>query len=58
MRRGEVWWVALDPTVGGEIGKTRPAVIVSNDRWNAANNRFQVVPITSNTRRVFRRKLR
>jgi mRNA-degrading endonuclease toxin of MazEF toxin-antitoxin module len=30
-RRGEVWWVAFDPTLGGEIYKTRPAVIVSND---------------------------
>jgi mRNA interferase MazF len=53
MRRGEVWWVALDPTVGSEIGKTRPAVILSNDRSNAQNNRVQIVPLTSNTRRVF-----
>lgn len=53
MRRGEVWWVALDPTVGGEIGKTRPAVIVSNDGWNAANNRLQIVPVTSSTRRLY-----
>ena len=30
-QRGEVWWVAFDPSVGGEIQKTRPAVIVSND---------------------------
>nr|MBA3969469.1 type II toxin-antitoxin system PemK/MazF family toxin [Gemmatimonadota bacterium] len=31
MKRGEVWWVNFDPSVGGEIRKKRPAVIVSND---------------------------
>jgi mRNA interferase MazF len=53
MRRGDVWWAALEPTVGGEIGLTRPAVIISNDRSNAQNNRVQVVPVTSQTRRVY-----
>src|SRR5215208_7991287 len=53
MRRGDVWWTALEPTVGGEIGKTRPAVIISNDRSNAQNNRVQIVPVTSQTRRVY-----
>jgi mRNA interferase MazF len=53
MRRGDVWWVALDPTIGGKIGKTRPAVILSNDRWNISSNRVQIVPITSQTRRVY-----
>jgi mRNA interferase MazF len=31
MRRGEVWIITLDPTVGAEIKKTRPAVIVNDD---------------------------
>lgn len=31
MRRGEIWLVALEPTVGAEIGKTRPVVIVSDE---------------------------
>ncbi|MEG5001416.1 type II toxin-antitoxin system PemK/MazF family toxin [Microcoleus sp. B4-D4] len=31
MRKGEIWLVALDPTVGAEIGKTRPVVIVSDE---------------------------
>lgn len=52
-RRGEVWWVAFDPSTGGEIRKTRPAVIISNDVANRRLNRVQVVPVTSSTERVY-----
>jgi mRNA interferase MazF len=53
MKRGEVWWVAFDPAVGSEIQKTRPAIIVSNDSANRNLKRVVVVPLTTNTSRVF-----
>ena len=53
MKRGEVWWVAFDPALGSEIQKTRPAIIVSNDSANRNLKRVVVVPLTTNTARVF-----
>lgn len=47
MRRGEVWWVDLDPTRGSEIRKTRPAVIISVDALNRARRTVVVVPLSS-----------
>ena len=52
-RRGEVWWVAFDPSVGGEIQKTRPAIIVSNNGANMALNRLIVVPLTSQIAKIY-----
>jgi len=47
VKRGEVWLVALDPTVGTEIQKTKPCLIVSPDEMNAALRRVIVAPLTS-----------
>lgn len=52
-KRGEVFWVAFDPSVGGEIQKTRPAIILSTDEANRTLNRVQVVPLTSNVSRLY-----
>jgi mRNA interferase MazF len=52
-RRGEVWWVSFNSSVGGEIQKTRPAVVISNDSANSALNRVIVIPITSQVSKVY-----
>ncbi len=48
--RGEVWLVALDPTVGSEIRKTRTCVIVSPDELNGVLRTVLVAPLTSGGR--------
>ena len=58
MRRGDMFWVDLDPARGSEATKSRPAVIVSNDGVNTAVHRHgrgvvTVVPVTSNVERVY-----
>ena len=47
VRRGEVWLVNLDPTIGHEIKKLRPAVIVQNDIGNRYSPITIVAPVTS-----------
>ena len=53
MKRGEVWWVNFDPSIGGEIRKKRPAIIISNNAANKFLNRIQVIPLTSNIKKLY-----
>jgi mRNA interferase MazF len=53
MQRGEVWWVNFDPSVGGEIQKQRPALILSNDASNKYLNRVQVIPLSTRVERLY-----
>ena len=48
-----MWWVSFDPSLGGEIRKTRPAVVLSNNAANTALNRVVVVPLTSQTANLY-----
>lgn len=47
VKRGQVYWVNLDPTIGTEIRKTRPALVVSPDDMNAVLPRVIIAPLTS-----------
>jgi mRNA interferase MazF len=54
IRRGEIYVAALDPVVGREISKTRPVVVVSNDKNNQFSGTVTVLPITSrNLKRIY-----
>lgn len=53
LKRGEVYWVDFNPSTGGEINKIRPAIIISNNSANTYANRVQVIPLTSNTEKVY-----
>ena len=53
MRRGEIYYADLSPTIGTEINKRRPVLIVSNEANNRAANTVTVLPITSNVSRIY-----
>ena len=53
IRRGEVYWVKLDPIKGSEIGKTRPALVISNNINNEFADTVTVIPITSSIGKVY-----
>ncbi len=55
-KRGEIWWVNFDPSVGQEVKKKRPAVVISNDISNKYLERYQVVPLSSKTGKLYRAK--
>jgi mRNA interferase MazF len=52
-KRGEIYWVNFDPTVGGETRKTRPALVVSNDIGNEMSSLVIVAPITSKVKNIY-----
>ena len=54
VKRGDIWLVNLDPTIGHEIKKSRPAIIIQNDLGNKYSPITIVAPITSqNVEKVY-----
>ncbi len=53
MGRGEVFLANLDPTIGSEIKKTRPVVVVSNNANNQKSETVTILPLTSNTKKIY-----
>ena len=53
IKRGDVYWVKFDPIEGSEIGKTRPAVVISNDINNEFADTVTVLPVTSSVGKVY-----
>ena len=52
-RRGEIWLINLDPVVGHEQGRTRPGIVVSDDKLNdGPSGLVTVIPITSAPRQI------
>jgi mRNA interferase MazF len=51
-KRGEIWLVGFDPSVGTEMRKTRPALIISNDIANARSSKVTLLPMTSTIREI------
>jgi mRNA interferase MazF len=49
-KRGEIWWVNLDPTVGSETAKKRPCVILQNDIGNVRSNTTMVAPLLKSSK--------
>ena len=47
LRRGDIWWIRLDPTSGSEIAKTRPCLILSSNILNERRRTVVVVPLSS-----------
>ena len=52
-KRGEIYWVDLEPAIGGESQKIRPGLIVSNNIGNEVSLVVMVAPITSKAKQVY-----
>lgn len=53
IKRGEIYLAALDPVMGREIAKTRPVVVVSNDKNNEFSGTVTILPLTSKNPHTF-----
>jgi mRNA interferase MazF len=53
IKRGNIYLAALDPTMGSEINKTRPVIVVSNNINNDLSNTVTIIPLTSNTEKIY-----
>lgn len=53
IKKGDIYWVKLDPIEGSEIGKIRPAVVISNDINNEYADTVTIVPISSKVGKVY-----
>lgn len=53
MKRGEIYFANLDPTIGSEIKKIRPVLIVSNNANNKVATTITIIPITSNVKKIY-----
>lgn len=53
IKRGNVFLASLGPTIGNEINKTRPVIVISNDINNEFSNTVTVIPLTSNTIKIY-----
>lgn len=47
IRRGDIWWVSLDPTQGSEIKKTRPCLVLTHDTLNELRRTIVVIPLST-----------
>lgn len=53
INRGDIYYAGLDPTIGSEVNKKRPVIIVSNDAANKVSNLVTVIPLTSTTHKIY-----
>jgi mRNA interferase MazF len=52
-KRGEIWNVSLEPVMGREIGKTRPALVISNNKNNEYSSTVAIIPVTGSIEKVY-----
>ena len=52
-KKGEIYWVALDPSIGFETQKKRPSLIVSSNKFNEYSKVVTIAPITSEVKNIY-----